>query len=80
MALGRLAGTDPAAYASSDRFSDIPADAGYAPYAVWAVSQGIVNGTGTDTFSPDRAITREEMAVIMQRYAEKLGYILPRFP
>ena len=77
MALGRLAGTDPAAYASSDRFSDIPADAGYAPYAVWAVSQGIVNGTGTDTFSPDRAITREEMAVIMQRYAEKLGYILP---
>ena len=77
MALGRLAGTDPAAYASSDRFSDVPADAGYAPYAVWAVSQGIVNGTGTDTFSPDRSITREEMAVIMQRYAEKLGYILP---
>ena len=36
-----------------------------------------MNGTGTDTFSPDRAITREEMAVIMQRYAEKLGYILP---
>lgn len=77
MALGRLAGTDPAAYAFSERFSDVPADAGYAPYAVWAASQGIVNGTGTDTFSPDRAITREEMAVIMQRYAEKLGYILP---
>ena len=77
MALGRLAGTDPAAYASSERFSDIPADAGYAPYAVWAASQGIVNGTGTDAFSPDRSITREEMAVIMQRYAEKLGYILP---
>ena len=77
MALGRLAGTDPAAYASSERFSDIPAEASYAPYAVWAVTQGIVNGTGTDAFSPDRAITREEMAVIMQRYAEKLGYILP---
>lgn len=77
MALGRLAGIDPAAYASSERFSDVPADAGYAPYAVWAASQGIVNGTGTDAFSPDRAITREEMAVIMQRYAEKLGYILP---
>ena len=77
MALGRLAGTDPTAYAFSERFSDVPADAGYAPYAVWAASQGIVNGTGTDAFSPDRAITREEMAVIMQRYAEKLGYILP---
>ena len=76
-ALGRLAGIDPAAYPSSSRFSDVPDTAYYAPFVEWAASKGIVNGTGTNTFDPDRAVTREEMAVIMQRYAGKLGYALP---
>lgn len=75
-ALGRLAGIDPAAYSSS-RFTDVPATAYYAPYVAWAVSKGIVNGTGDQTFSPNAVITREQMAVMMQRYAEKLGYTLP---
>ncbi|MCC2878406.1 leucine-rich repeat domain-containing protein [Lachnoclostridium pacaense] len=77
-ALGRLAGIDPAAYASSSRFSDVPATAYYAPFVEWAASKGIVNGTGANTFEPDRPVTREEMAAIMQRYAEKLGYVLPK--
>ena len=46
--------------------------------AEWAASKGIVNGTDTNTFEPDRPVTREEMAVVMQRYAEKLGYALPK--
>ena len=75
-ALGRLAGIDPAAYPSS-RFADVPATAYYAPYVEWAASKGIVTGTGESAFSPDTAITREQMAVIMQRYADKLGYALP---
>lgn len=77
-ALGRLDGIDPAAYASSSRFSDVPATAYYAPFVEWAASKGIVNGTDTNTFEPDRPVTREEMAVVMQRYAEKLGYALPK--
>ncbi|CUQ42541.1 leucine-rich repeat protein [Hungatella hathewayi] len=76
--LGRLAGIDPAAYPSSSRFSDIPATAYYAPFVEWAVSKEIVNGTGAASFEPDRPVTREEMAVIMQRYAGKLGYTLPK--
>ena len=76
-ALGRLAGIDPAAYASSSRFSDVPATDYYAPFVEWAASKGIVNGTGANTFEPGRAVTREEMAVIMRRYADKLGYTLP---
>ena len=75
-ALGRLAGIDPAAYSSS-RFTDVPATAYYAPYAAWAAEKGIVNGTGETAFSPDTAISREQMAAIMQRYANKLGYTLP---
>ena len=74
--LGRLAGIDPAAY-SSGRFTDVPAVVYYAPYVAWAADKGIVNGTGADTFNPDRAVTREEMAAIMQRYSDKLGYTLP---
>ncbi|SFH15821.1 Putative cell wall binding repeat-containing protein [Lachnospiraceae bacterium NLAE-zl-G231] len=76
-ALGRLAGIDPAAYASSSWFSDVPATDYYAPFVEWAASKGIVNGTGANTFEPGRAVTREEMAVIMRRYADKLGYTLP---
>lgn len=75
-ALGRLAGIDPAAYPSG-RFSDVAPTAYYAPFVEWAASKGIVDGTGEKTFSPDTPITREQMAVIMQRYAQKLGYPLP---
>ena len=76
MALGRLAGIDPDAYSSS-RFNDVSATVYYAPFVEWAASKGIVNGTGDNAFSPDAPITREQMAVIMQRYAQKLGYTLP---
>ena len=76
VALGRLAGIDPAAYPSS-RFSDVAATDYYAPYVEWAASKGIVTGTSETTFAPDATITREQMAVIMQRYANQMGYTLP---
>ena len=75
-ALGRLAGINPDSYKTS-RFTDVPADTDYSPYVEWAVGKGIVNGTGEMLFSPDAAITREQMAAMMQRYAQKLGYSLP---
>ena len=76
-ALGRLAGIGPAGYPSSSRFTDVPATAYYAPFVEWAASKGIVTGTGESSFSPDAAITREQMALIMRQYADKLGYTLP---
>ena len=75
-ALGRLAGIDPADY-KTGKFTDVKADAYYAPYVNWAAEKGIVNGTTATTFSPDTNITREQMAVIMAGYAKKLGYELP---
>ncbi len=76
-ALGRLAGIDPAAYPASSRYTDVIDASCYAPYVEWAASEGIVKGTGEKTFSPDAAITREQMAAIIKRYADKLGYPLP---
>lgn len=76
-ALGRLAGVDPAGY-QTGTFTDVKADADYAPYVNWAVSKGIVDGTRDTTFGPDSSITREQMAVIMKNYAAKLGYAVPK--
>ncbi len=76
-ALGRLAGVDPAGY-QTGAFTDVKADADYAPYVNWAVSKGIVDGTSDTTFGPDSSITREQMAVIMKNYAAKLGYAVPK--
>ena len=35
----------------------------------WASSEGIVNGTGANAFSPNASITREQLAAMLYRYA-----------
>ena len=76
-ALGRLAGIDPADY-KNGKFTDVKTDAYYAPYVNWAASKGIVGGTTSSTFAPDTNINREQMAVIMKNYADKMGYSIPK--
>ena len=76
-ALGRLAGIDPDSY-KTGKFTDVKADAYYAPYVNWAAQTGIVTGVTATTFAPDTNINREQMAVIMANYAKKLGYDLPQ--
>ena len=76
-ALGRLAGINPDSY-KTGKFTDVKADAYYAPYVNWAAQTGIVEGVTAITFAPDTNINREQMAVIMVNYAKKLGYDLPR--
>ena len=76
-ALGRLAGINPDSY-QTGKFTDVKADAYYAPYVNWAAQNGIVEGVTATTFAPDTNINREQMAVIMANYAKKLGYDLPK--
>lgn len=71
-ALGRLAGVDTSAYKTVS-FTDVAADKYYAPYIEWAYKKGIVSGTGSSQFDPDRAITREEIALILSNYAKATG-------
>lgn len=75
--LGRLAGINPDSY-QTGKFTDVKADAYYAPYVNWAAQTGIVEGVTATTFAPDTNINREQMAVIMKNYAAKLGYDLPQ--
>ena len=76
-ALGRLAGINPDSY-QTGKFTDVKADAYYAPYVNWAAQTGIVECVTATTFAPDTNINREQMAVIMKNYAAKLGYDLPQ--
>lgn len=55
--------------ASSGSLSDVAADAYYAPYVYWAVNEGIAEKTGESTFSPDAAITREDICYMLYNYA-----------
>lgn len=64
--LGRMAGTSPANTATP--FNDVSSNAYYASYVAWAQSKGIVAGTSHDRFEPNRAITREEMAVMLNKF------------
>lgn len=65
--LRRLAGVQGAA--PSIGFTDVAADAWYADAVNWAALMGIVTGSGDGTFHPDSNVTREEMAVMLYRYA-----------
>ena len=52
-------------------FDDVPADQYYADAASWAAETGIVNGGGSHLFYPDDEVAREQMIVMLWRYAGK---------
>lgn len=65
--LWNLAGT-PAAGGSAG-FADVAAGAWYAGAVNWAAAQGIVTGYSAAAFGPDDPVTREQLAVMLWRYA-----------
>lgn len=75
-ALGRLEEIDINKYTTRS-FTDVKADSSDCPYIEWAYNNGIINGIGNGKFAPDRAVTREEIAVIIANFAKATGYKLP---
>lgn len=67
----RLSGS-PEPEAPAD-FRDVPADEWFAKPVAWAGEQGLVYGTGPDTFSPLDQITREQLAALIERYVGLRG-------
>lgn len=51
-------------------FTDVPADAWYAQAINVLASLGMIEGTGTGTYEPERAITRAEFTTIAMRFAD----------
>lgn len=71
--LGRMAGMDQGSYKGQSSFTDVAADAYYAPFVAWASKHGITAGVGDGKFDPNGLINREQMAVFFIRYFETFG-------
>ena len=52
-------------------FTDLTQD-WYQDAVLWAYQTGVVAGTSSTTFAPDLPVTREQIAVILMGYAEKV--------
>lgn len=65
---------EPTAEGDGKRFADVPAGAYYAKAVAWASDKGIVAGYSETQFGPEDTITREQLAVILNRYATHKGY------
>ena len=55
------------------KFGDVDRNAYYANAVSWASENGIIAGHSDAEFAPDRNITREEMAAVINRYADYKG-------
>ena len=61
-------------------FSDVAEDSEYKGYINLAYAQGLISGTGADTFSPDAQTTQAEAAAAIMQYAGVLRKCSPPGP
>lgn len=66
--LHRMAGSPPVS-AGSPAFADVTAGKYYADAAAWASERAIASGYGDGTFGANDPVTREQLAVMLWRYA-----------
>ena len=52
---------------SASPFADVPKDSYYYSPVMWAVANGVAEGTGEDTFGPDEPCTRAQMVTFLWR-------------
>ena len=71
--LHRMEGTPPA---MGIFFSDVPSGKYYTDSVAWASANHIAGGYGDGRFGPDDPVTREQLAVILYRYAMYKGFDL----
>ena len=70
--LWRLSGSPVVNYLMD--FDDVDPAAYYAEAIRWATTEGIAGGYGGGLFGPDDPITREQLAVMLHRYAQHEGF------
>lgn len=62
------------AASSTTAYSDVASDVWYYDAVQWATAEGIVGGYGDGIYGPEDNITREQMALMLYRYAQYKGY------
>ena len=60
--------------ANTHSFKDVPEGQWYSDAISWAAANGIVSGITSTEFAPDNDISREQMALIIYRFAKMLGF------
>ncbi|MCR8657272.1 S-layer homology domain-containing protein [Paenibacillus endoradicis] len=60
----------------TDVFSDVQSGLWYSDPIIWANQNQIVNGNGKGMFAPNDSVTREQIAVMLHRYAQSKGFDL----
>lgn len=68
--LHRLAGSPTV---NAEVFADVAIDDWYGQAVAWAASEGIASGTNAETFSPNAAVTREQLAALLCNFAAQQG-------
>ena len=72
MILYRMNGSPAVDY--TNKFKDVAAGIWYTDPIMWASNKGVVTGYSNGNFGPGDNINREQMAVMMYRYAKNQGY------
>ena len=73
MIVSMLARLEGVRHSEAVGFNDVAANDWYATAVNWAAASGITSGTGDGNFSPNTAITREQLAAILMNYAQYKG-------
>ncbi len=77
--LGRIADIALSEYTKT-KFRDVPTGLWYSIYVNWAAAEGIASGYDDSLFHPEYGISREEIAVIINRYLTRYGITLAPNP
>ena len=56
-------------YENTTQFADVTSDAWFADAVQWAAANGIVSGFGNHQFAPNQQITRQDLVMMLYRYA-----------
>lgn len=74
--LANAAGVDTGNRNVITKFADVPSGKWYTSAVLWASENGIVNGMTESTFDPQGNIQRQQVCVMLARFAEKFGCAL----
>jgi len=60
-------------------FTDVDANSKYAPAISWAANAGFMSVPGSDIFTPEESVTREQLASVLYKYAQSKKHFIPAY-
>lgn len=76
--IARFADADLNAYKGQKVFDDVDPSSWCGPTIAWASATKVMSGTGNNKFSPNKVITRQEIAVLFNNYITSKSIVLEK--